>query len=1079
MMEKSIEKINDEKARELIKNDLETNFFVEASAGSGKTTILVERMANMVKAGTDISKICAITFTKAAANEFYGRFKQRLEKESKNGDEKCRAALSSIDLCFMGTIDSFCQTVLAEHPTSADISVNSETISESEELDFYKRFFVNVQNGKYGDDLKERSTRFRLFNRDAETVFAIMMQTFADRRNAEFAHQQVQEKSIDELFKEEKEKCVSVLGKLFESHTFVKKEKENKNLAAWDYLVAHYEVFKNFSWDEKITDIIEMFNKTKNLCIKKEVDIEQLLGINSDTFIPHESRGKTVWYEFSDYFRKVTEKLNNYRFSFCQLLVCDCLEKACEERRKLGKLTYFDYQYYLAKVLENDAKNNGTLIKHIYNRHSCFLLDEFQDTNPIQAEIFFYLSAKTLHEDWKKCIPHNGSLFIVGDPKQSIYRFRSADVTSYQNVKKLFSGDVGKVVSLSCNFRSTLQLCEYFNNTFSHLMPVENDDQSKYPLIPYDEKENGDDCFGGIFSYQKDKSQPEQILDIVKTLVDNENFLIFDTKTKQKRKIKYQDFMVITSGKGSLGDYSTVFSRAKIPFYMEGASSFDKCPALVNLIKIYAAIANPNDRMKIVDVLCSDVYRIDASIIAKYIIDGNSLSLFGNTDSPFSEAIAELNRFVTDSCFYSPAALFSAIMNQTKLIEASGPERIEYLYFALELIREKTATTEIDSIAACSEYLEQLLHSSGEERCLSFEMKQNSVHFANLHKVKGLEAPIVILASGRKQTKTPSIRIDYSGQPPECYCFAISERLPGGGEKKCLENTLYPAQTEAESNSVDAEYKRLLYVAATRAKNALIIGYEATSEGSTDTRNTWLPLLENQEITSFEFSVKAEENNQSNNGLNVHKLLEEGKINVLTDSASKEPTYEIKLPSKIKLSSATKSDEFTDSEENAEERKKKKNPALVGTIVHRLMELLVISRGKINLEDAINDICLDYDAEDPYYKTILSSVGTRTVSGGYEQENGSESDILSELLSSDEVFCELPFCRKIDDKQIWHGVMDVVYRKGDNWHIVDYKTNDEAEDLDTKYQNQLNTYKEAFKELTGNDADVRIYHIDV
>ena len=105
----------DELSRDKIRNDINTNFFVEAGAGSGKTSVLVDRMVSMVEGGVDISKICAITFTKAAAGEFYARFQKKLS-ESKTA--RAKEALKNIDLCFMGTIDSFCSMVLSEHPSS-------------------------------------------------------------------------------------------------------------------------------------------------------------------------------------------------------------------------------------------------------------------------------------------------------------------------------------------------------------------------------------------------------------------------------------------------------------------------------------------------------------------------------------------------------------------------------------------------------------------------------------------------------------------------------------------------------------------------------------------------------------------------------------------------------------------------------------------------------------------------------------------------------------------------------------------------------------------------------------------------
>ena len=102
--------------------------------------------------------------------------------------------------------------------------------------------------------------------------------------------------------------------------------------------------------------------------------------------------------------------------------------------------------------------------------------------------------------------------------------------------------------------------------------------------------------------------------------------------------------------------------------------------------------------------------------------------------------------------------------------------------------------------------------------------------------------------------------------------------------------------------------------------------------------------------------------------------------------------------------------------------------------------------------------------------------------GGYPQENDAPQDLLKELMSADEVYCEVPFCYQIPDGEktsIWNGVMDAVYCKDGQWHIIDYKTNADPADLDKKYQDQLTAYKAAFKAMTGEEADALIYHVDV
>jgi ATP-dependent exoDNAse (exonuclease V) beta subunit len=124
------------------------------------------------------------------------------------------------------------------------------------------------------------------------------------------------------------------------------------------------------------------------------------------------------------------------------------------------------------------------------------------------------------------------------------------------------------------------------------------------------------------------------------------------------------------------------------------------------------------------------------------------------------------------------------------------------------------------------------------------------------------------------------------------------------------------------------------------------------------------------------------------------------------------------------------------------------------------------------------EIASEYEAESDTYVQLLTKIGTTIQSGGFSQESEAPQDILSVLLGADEVYCEVPFCRK-SGSNIWHGIMDVVYRTGAQWFILDYKTNADAHDLDVKYQEQLAAYVESFHDLTGHTAKPLIYHIVV
>lgn len=142
------------------------------------------------------------------------------------------------------------------------------------------------------------------------------------------------------------------------------------------------------------------------------------------------------------------------------------------------------------------------------------------------------------------------------------------------------------------------------------------------------------------------------------------------------------------------------------------------------------------------------------------------------------------------------------------------------------------------------------------------------------------------------------------------------------------------------------------------------------------------------------------------------------------------------------------------------------------------MEVLVSSRNAVDADAIIADMCRRLDEEDDYYSGILQKVNDRIQRGGYPQSNGGKQDILNELLNADEVYCEVPFSYQNSPGSITTGIIDVLYRKGSEWFIVDYKTNAEGEGLDEEYESQLTEYRRAFREQMGSDCSARIYHID-
>ena len=1090
-------------SRQKIVENISSNFFVEAGAGSGKTTILVKRMVAMVEQGLDVSKICAITFTKAAAGEFYDRFQKALIQRStaptvegfvptpgELGNptdltrSRCAEALNDIDLCFMGTIDSFCNMILSEHPAKAGIPSNAAVLSAEEMQAQYKKAYSDIQKGGYGKELQQLCRRFRAFHDRPDGVFSGAIGKLMDTRNCEYVFDRAPDTDVDTALKDEKEQVLNLLRTLL-AHPELMYDGNAPSRKGWDMLKTKQKMLLS-PWQNNVNQVMRALDTIGDIRLIPETDLSVFGPAGEVLFQPHFTGKKLKWFEFSeDGLAPLVKRLQDLQYAVTMEFLTAASRRIADSLRKEGRLTFFDYLLYLRDMLKADAEADGSLIRHIYGRHKYFLIDEFQDTNPMQAEVFFYLTAQNPQPDWRKCIPHPGSLFIVGDPKQSIYRFRYADVSAFLRIKEMFAGPVGEVVYLTRNFRSTHRLRSWFNEAFCALLPDATPLQSRYEPIPLELAPEADGTFEGIYSYEVSSSKraapedmdPTKVAKIIKRIVGNPAYKIQERGDREPRMVTYQDIMVITPRKTKMGSYIQLFTGQGIPFRIEGKVLFSQCPALVAVCRVFAAVADPDALHSLFGALTCKRFGFDLNTLYRLKNEGFDFRLYGEhpQQEPVTAAMEQLKGLVQRSRQLGAAALFSAIVEELEIFKFVSTKNLEYVYFALELLRSAESSGRFASVVQAAAFLESLISDTSDaERAISLTRNENRVHIANLHKVKGLEAPVVILADPYKKAQTPDIRVEQRDPKPLCWIFAIRE-----GFSSLLSCSGYEDAKDAEAACLEAEQKRLLYVAATRARRVLIVANAINSKGESDGMNPWKFFVDRCQGDFFE-TLPAGQIMSAPPKTTVSACeLYAGTENLLCGTDSGKSSYAILRPSQIKLKSKTSSEDDFEDVEEAEVRSHtvRANAALIGTLVHSLMESLVSSRGLAPLEPLVREITSEYEAEGPMYRQLLTQVGETIRNGGFAQESEAPRDILSCLLAADEVYCEVPFCRKAGE-ELWHGIMDVVYRVGEQWFILDYKTNADAHDLDAKYQQQLDAYVEAFHDLTGHTAKPLIYHID-
>ena len=1105
-LEKNLHIDEDKLSRERIVSELEDNFFVEASAGSGKTTSLVYRMVALIEKGVPVDKICTITFTKAAADEFFNRFQSLLstrsilvEDESDNVlNEKteqsvklCQEALGNIDSCFLGTIDAFCNMIAHELPSELGIPSDSEVIDMDEYLSIVKEVNLAILRND-SHPLHNKAIRFKELIYPYEEALSTGVKSFLEMRHTKIIYDgSLVDLDMDVYFEEEKISLLEIIKDLIGLEDCYLPNKNGEKNVKYKYqttLKSSYRILKGKSWNDCLTalkfalDAIKKMNgfspKVIGQGIDEYLDIKEKIRSNSSIKFNE---------AFNSDIDKIKDKLNEYNYS----IFCDYINNvshvASDAFKKLGKFQFFDFLYYLNEAFKKSAKGNKELINHILERHSHFLLDESQDTNPLQTELFFHLTGTVDDEDWKKVKPKKGSLFIVGDPKQSIYSFRDANVSAYLNNKKIFEEE-NEVLLLTRNFRSNVRLRQWFNHTMNDLLN-HDPEALEHIDIPIskeeiEKEEMPDEVIDGVYKYcVEGKDDGEYIAQLIVSLVGkkkiyskNENRNSKDDPRKKERLIRYSDFMIVPRGTDATKIISAL-NKYHIPMTIEAQIPFKTCESLMVIKDLLYLLKSPQDINEFTNVIYGPLYQLDEKDVITLLNEGFNLNIshpFEISDPKLNEVIKELNNLYleTKDMSFSSTMLYILCDKKINIFNKISTHHLEYLYYLIQKIKEKEEDSSIKTVNELKLYIENFILGKDEQRTLRFKDKLERVKISNVHKVKGLQAPIVILARPIQSEKNPIKYVDYNELPPKTY-FSKFVSKDGFIEQTIVETKKFDDQLLIWKGSAKAEKERLEYVAATRAESVLIVG--SSSKIDKDESNPWEDLYSKVDDDFKNADLELEE-------VEPIELVAEdvslGDFNI--NIKSHQSTVKYISPSQMRVNRINNNyDEIDDSNYTLKEEK---DATFIGTLIHRLMELMISSINKYDINDIYRKIKNEYGFECESYQKALLNIATIIRSGGFNQKNSTlDNDILSTLLKAKRVWCEMPFSYLSKEGNIVNGIIDVLYLdQDDNYHIIDYKTNVENDVLvlEQEYEKQLTSYKFALKKI-GIDADAHIYHIDI
>ena len=1111
-MEEKIDR--DLQSRDTIVNDIKHNYFVEASAGSGKTTSLVYRMVALVESGVPVDKICTITFTKAAANEFFERFQRLLSIRS--GDEKdrsdkslpkrteqskkrCQQALRNIDLCFLGTIDSFCNMIAHEMPAELGIPASSTVISKDEYKAIIKEKYNNIlKNTKH--DLHQLAIKFNNFIDNPFKAFTKGVAELSDIRNLKIDYDPtISEIDFDAYFTKEDKKAVLEILDNFTSvdpldlYSFSSKADNDRAKAKLDversYKLLSFDV-KN--WSDQIGFLKQGLKGIK----KMEGFIEEAKGTSIGNYLTEieENKKASLKYnqEFNDLLTSIQTKINEYLYSLYFRFILSVLEEINASLRKEGKFQFFDFLLYLRDAFKKSAFGDRVLINHVFERHSYFMLDESQDTNPLQTEMFFYLTSTKVDEDWKKMSPKEESLFIVGDPKQSIYSFRGADVKAYLDNKEIFKTE-NELLVLTRNYRSHASLRRWFNDTFNKILNYETEDMKEFALehinIPIDDDDitsdlslNDPKVMEGVYRYTVTTGRGANDIDseqVAKLIIDFKNNKqinrVYFNKEKGQMDVKaddidFSDFLVVPFS-SNMEKLVEAFAKYNIPVVVEGKIDFESAETFNIVLDLLNLMKEPKNKAVFNRVIFSKLYNLNDLDNIQMLNDGFDLDISNPdieqivfTNQKHQEIINQLHALYNKVLGMSFSSSMLLILNDKdiNIFKVISADNLEYIYYLIEKIKEGEESGNVTTLEQLRDFVSNFIDGGDEQRTLRFKEKVNRVKIANLHKVKGLQAPIVILARPTNSPIKASKYIDYKVNPPTVKIAYISD--DDFMNVHIVETKRFEDEKVKWDAYSKAEQDRLAYVGATRAEAVLIVcekkdgsGYWSELSSHID-RDLSVPsteetLPETEEVALGEYRINEE---------------------------SYKPSFDYVSPSQSRMNRKSNKDEIDDAiyEDSSEGREK---ATMLGTMVHRLMECIVSSKNTYDIDLLIKNILSDYGYSKEY-EEILHNIASKIRNGGFEQVNSSlDKNILKTLLEAKKVWCEVPFSYQSNKGNIVHGIIDCMYLdKNDKYHVIDYKTNKEKDvfELEKHYEGQLTHYKLALKKMCV-ETDAHIYHIDL
>ena len=1012
------------------------NIIVSAGAGSGKTAVLTERVIRKLKDGVNVNELLILTFTKAAAGEMADRIRKKIKKIP-----ELKEQLNLLDSSYITTFDSFALSIVKRYHyllnVSSNIGIIDSNVIEIKKHEIMDELFLEYYENKHPLFLK----LIESFCTKDDIDIRNYILTISNKLDLLSNKKQYLDEYLNKYFNEDKIKkdVTTYLNLILTKIDDIKSHVEEIGTYDGEFVVKLEESLINLYNIDSYDDLITKLNIKMPIAPRgSDEELKRLKSEISD--IIKEIKALAIYESEEEIISSIKSTYSTVKIII--ELIIEFTNRVMKYKEKNNSYEFNDIAILAIKVV----KENNEVKEELKNYFKEIMIDEYQDTNDLQEEFISMIS--------------NHNVYMVGDIKQSIYRFRNANPYIFKNKYDNYSiSTTDKKIDLNKKFRSRNEVLHNINTIFTLIMNDEiggadylTSHQMLFGNKAYLKEDEGHSNDMEIYQYEYDKSigftkEETEAFIIAKDINQKikENYQVFDKDTGNLRKATYSDFSIIMDRATSFDLYKKIFSYFKIPITLlkdEKMNEEDDIQIFSNLIRFIVKRKNKEFdtefKYLFTSIMRSFLFQIDDEQIFDYFYKNNfkendlykiCASISINLDSMtihqlFDEIIEKFNFY---EAYLNIGNIHNGIVKISKLRDlAINLEALGY------------------NIPMFSEYLTKLINVGYKMEYKVPDNGVDAVKIMTIHKSKGLEYPVCYFSGLYKEFNISDLKERFLVDKD--YGIIVPYFNEGIG------STIYKELLKQNYLKEEISEKiRLFYVALTRAREKMIL-----IKPSNDKE------FDNSNVTVLDNSIKSKYRTLADMIDTIEFRISSKYKNINLETVGLTKDYAIVGKSNYK-ENLNKIEEIINIEELSVENNIKEQSSFskkMNTLINK------DTYDSIKLGIEIHEYLEFFDFKNPNLEIIPNKFIKKLIEQLLNQP-------IMKNINDATIYQEYEFVYEKDNTE-YHGVIDLMIEHDKYINIIDYKLKNIS---DEAYEKQLIGYQKYIQTKTNKEVKLYLYSI--